>query len=84
MGSGNILMPGSDYHVQLQHGCQGEERLFVNAGALHPETGNVEQWESPSGLQSLAKFLAVIYDVLWYNESSVRPDVLARLGPQTG
>jgi virginiamycin B lyase len=52
-------------------------------GRLNPETGEIEEWPSPSGPDSHPYALAVIDDIVWYNESGVRPDVLVRFDPAT-
>lgn len=61
---------------------------FVNSslgkiGSLDPESGDVKQWDSPSGPSSHPYALAVIDDVVWYNESGMRPDALVRFNPAT-
>lgn len=61
---------------------------FVNStlgkiGRLDPATGDVKQWDSPSGESSHPYALAVIDDVVWYNESGMRPDALVRFDPRT-
>ena len=60
---------------------------FVNStmgkiGRLNPETGDIVQWDSPSGPDSHPYALAVIDDVIWYNESGMRPDALVRFDPE--
>jgi len=60
---------------------------FVNStmgkiGSLNPDSGEIRQWDSPSGPDSHPYALAVIDDVVWYNESGVRPDTLVRFDPQ--
>lgn len=59
---------------------------FVNSsmgkiGRLVPETGEITQWDSPSGPGSHPYSMAVIDDVIWYNESGMRPDALVRFDP---
>ena len=59
---------------------------FVNSalgkiGNLDPKTGAVKQWDSPSGPSSHPYAIAVIDDVIWYNESGMRPDTLVRFDP---
>lgn len=59
---------------------------FVNStmgkiGKLVPETGEIVQWDSPSGPDSHPYAMAVIDDVIWYNESGMRPDALVRFDP---
>ena len=59
---------------------------FVNStmgkiGRLVPDTGEITQWDSPSGPTSHPYAIAVIDDVIWYNESGMRPDALVRFDP---
>lgn len=59
---------------------------FVNStmgkiGRLDPATGDITQWDSPSGPDSHPYSMAVIDDVIWYNESGMRPDALVRFDP---
>ncbi|TCO70709.1 virginiamycin B lyase family protein [Chromatocurvus halotolerans] len=61
---------------------------FVNSslgriGRLDPATGGIQEWPSPSGPDSHPYALAVIDDVVWYNESGMRPDALVRFDPAT-
>lgn len=61
---------------------------FVNStlgkiGRLEPDTGNITEWDSPSGPSSHPYALAVIDDIIWYNESGMRPDALVRFDPKT-
>ena len=61
---------------------------FVNStmgkiGRLDPVTGEITQWDSPSGPRSHPYSMAVVDDVIWYNESGMRPDALVRFNPQT-
>lgn len=61
---------------------------FVNStlgkiGRLDPASGDIKQWDSPSGPDAHPYALAVIDDVIWYNESGVRPDTLVRFSPST-
>ncbi len=52
-------------------------------GRLDPATGEVEEWDSPSGPRSHPYSLAIINDKVWYNESGMRPDALVRFDPVT-
>ena len=52
-------------------------------GHLEPKTGAVREWDSPSGHKSHPYAIAVIDDVVWYNESGQRPDALVRFDPET-
>ena len=61
---------------------------FVNSskgriGRLDPATGEIKEWDSPSGPRSHPYSLAVINDKIWYNESAMRPDALVRFDPET-
>ena len=52
-------------------------------GRLDPDTGEAKEWPSPSGPKSHPYALAIIDDIVWYNESGVRPDPLVRFDPAT-
>ena len=52
-------------------------------GHLDTNTGVYQEWESPSGPQSHPYAISVIDDVVWYNESGMRPDTLVRFDPAT-
>jgi virginiamycin B lyase len=61
---------------------------YVNSGLgrlgrLDPETGAYREWYSPSGPGSHPYAIAVIDDIVWYNESRQRPDTLVRFDPAT-
>jgi virginiamycin B lyase len=61
---------------------------YVNSGLgrlgrLDPETGDFKEWDSPSGPASHPYAIAVIDDIVWYNESRQRPDMLVRFDPRT-
>ena len=61
---------------------------FVNSGEgklgrYDPKTGDIKQWDSPSGPGSYPYALAVANGAVWYNESAVRPDTLVRFDPKT-
>ena len=61
---------------------------FVNSslgkiGKLVIETGEITQWDSPSGERSHPYSMTVIDDIIWYNESGMRPDALVRFDPLT-
>ena len=52
-------------------------------GRLDPATGDIREWPSPSGPGSHPYALVVIDDIVWYNESGMRPDALVRFDPET-
>ncbi len=52
-------------------------------GHLDPRTGEYQEWDSPSGPDSHPYAISVIDDVVWYNESGMRPDALVRFEPES-
>jgi virginiamycin B lyase len=52
-------------------------------GRYDPATREAREWDSPSGPESHPYAIAVIDDVVWYNESGQRPDALVRFDPAT-
>ena len=52
-------------------------------GRLNPETGEIREWLTPNGHRSHPYAIRVIDDIVWLNESEMRPDVLLRFDPQT-
>jgi virginiamycin B lyase len=61
---------------------------YVNSGLgrlgrLDPKTGQYKEWPSPSGAKSHPYAIAVVDDIVWYNESAQRPDALVRFDPAT-
>ncbi|MGD9739621.1 MAG: hypothetical protein AB7O56_06100 [Bauldia sp.] len=52
-------------------------------GRLNPETGEVTEWPTPSGPRSAPYALLVMNDIVWFNESGMRPDALVRFDPAT-
>jgi virginiamycin B lyase len=59
----------------------GDSRGYL--GRLDPKTGAFKEWPSPSGPDSSPYALVVVNDIVWYNESGQRPDVLVRFDPKT-
>ena len=70
----DIANDGSIWYVNSSRG---------KIGHLDPKTGAVREWDSPSGPKSHPYAIAVIDDVVWYNESGQRPDALVRFDPKT-
>jgi virginiamycin B lyase len=52
-------------------------------GRFDPKTGAVREWPSPGGRESRPYGIASIGTVIWYSESSVRPNTLVRFDTQT-
>lgn len=52
-------------------------------GRLDPTTGEIQEWQTPNGPNSHPYAIEVVNDVIWLNESEMRPDVLLRFDPAT-
>jgi virginiamycin B lyase len=52
-------------------------------GRYDPKSGEIKEWPSPSGPKSHPYAITVIDDIVWYNESGMRPDPLVRFDPKT-
>ena len=79
-------MPDPETRIRRLDVDSQDKIWFVNSakgriGRLDPVTGNVREWESPSGPESHPYALEIIDDIVWYNESNQRPDALVRFDP---
>ncbi len=80
---------GNLYFTAQQAGMLGRlspgtgELTQGRIGRLNPETGEIREWPSPSGPDAHPYAFAVVDDVIWYNESGMRPDALVRFDPKT-
>jgi virginiamycin B lyase len=52
-------------------------------GRFNPKTRETKEWPSPSGPMSQPYGISVIKDIVWYNESAIRPNTLVRFDPKT-
>jgi virginiamycin B lyase len=52
-------------------------------GRFDPRTGAVKEWPSPGGRESQPYGIASVGNIIWYSESSVRPNTLVRFDTQT-
>ena len=52
-------------------------------GRFDPATGAIKEYPSPGGRQSQPYGIAHVGNVVWYSESSVRPNTLVRFDPKT-
>ncbi|HEY5623868.1 MAG TPA: cytochrome C [Gammaproteobacteria bacterium] len=52
-------------------------------GRLDPSTGEISEWQTPNGARSHPYAIEVVDDIVWLNESEMRPDVLLRFDPAT-
>jgi virginiamycin B lyase len=52
-------------------------------GRLNPKSGEIKEWDSPSGKDSHPYGMAIVQGAVWYNESGKRPDALVRFDPST-
>ena len=50
-------------------------------GRLDLKTGNVKEWQSPSGPKSEPYGIVFTKGALWYNESGARPNTIVRFDP---
>ena len=50
-------------------------------GRLDLKTGNVKEWESPSGPKSEPYGIVFTKGAVWYNESSAKPNTIVRFDP---
>jgi virginiamycin B lyase len=60
----------------------GNEGLGT-VGRLDTKTGATKEWPSPNGKMAVPYGFEVVNDIIWYNESGVRPDMLVRFDPKT-
>ena len=52
-------------------------------GRLDPGTGEVKEWQSPSGPKSAPYGISAIKNVIWYSESEAAPNTVVRFDPKT-
>ncbi len=83
-----IKLPHKDTHVRRLDIDNEGKIWYVNSGrgrlgVYNPANGDIKEWPSPSGAKSHPYAIAVIDDVVWYNESGMRPDPLVRFDPKT-
>ena len=52
-------------------------------GRFDPMTGEVQEWPSPGGSESQPYGITAVGSVVWYSESSVRPNTLVRFDTET-
>ncbi|MEM1153547.1 MAG: cytochrome C [Pseudomonadota bacterium] len=52
-------------------------------GRYNPEDGKFREWPAPSGASAHPYAIAIIDDVVWFNESGMRPDTLVRFDPSS-
>ena len=53
-------------------------------GRLDLKTGNVKEWQSPSGPKSEPYGIVFTKGALWYNESGAKPNTIVRFDPAIG
>ncbi len=83
-----IALPDADARSRRLDIASDGSVWYVNSslgriGRFDPSTGRFKEWDSPSGPDSHPYAIAIIDDVIWYNESGMRPDVLVRFDPKT-
>ena len=52
-------------------------------GRLDLSTGQVKEWQSPSGKDSRPYGIAFTKGAIWYNESNAKPNTIVRFDPTT-
>ena len=52
-------------------------------GRLNPKTGEVKEWQSPSGPKSAPYGISAIKGVVWYSESEASPNTIVRFDPKS-
>ena len=83
-----IALPDADARTRRLDVASDGTIWYVNSslgrlGHYDPGTGEFQEWDSPSGPASHPYAIAIIDDIIWYNESGMRPDVLVRFDPAT-
>ncbi|MGJ8679518.1 Vgb family protein [Paraglaciecola sp.] len=83
-----IILPNSATRVRRLDIANDGSIWYVNSsqgklGRYTPKTGDIKEWPSPSGSKSHPYAIAVVNDIVWYNESGMRPDPLVRFDPKT-
>lgn len=88
MALSEIKLPNAETKVRRLDMDSNGMIWYVNSsqgrlGRYNPQNGNIKEWPSPSGPRSHPYALAVVKDIVWYNESAKRPDALVRFDPAT-
>lgn len=83
-----IKLPNDATKVRRLDIASNGDIWYVNSalgrlGRYVPDTGKITEWPSPSGDKSHPYAIAVVDDIVWYNESGQRPDALVRFDPKT-
>jgi virginiamycin B lyase len=83
-----IELPHDDTTVRRLDIASDGTIWYVNSGRgrlgrYTPASGEIREWASPSGPNSHPYAIAVINDIVWYNESGMRPDLLVRFDPRS-
>ena len=82
----DIILPNEATRVRRLDIASNGMILYVNSskgrlGRYNPNNGKIKEWPSPSGSKSHPYAIAVIDNIVWYNESGMRPDALVRFDP---
>jgi virginiamycin B lyase len=83
-----VKLPGETTTVRRLAFDRDGTIWYVNSGGgrlgrYSPKTGEIKEWNSPSGPKSHPYAIAVVNGIVWYNESAQRPDTLVRFDPRT-
>lgn len=82
----DIMLPNEATRVRRLDISSDGLIWYVNSsqgkiGRYNPKNGEIKEWSSPSGKESHPYAIAVIDNIIWYNESGMRPDALVRFDP---
>lgn len=83
----DIMLPDETTRVRRLDISSDGMIWYVNSskgrlGRYNPINKKVTEWPSPSGKKSHPYAIAVIDNIVWYNESGMRPDALVRFDPR--
>ena len=61
---------------------------YVNSGLgrlgrFNPSSERIDEWPTPSGVDSHPYAIEIVNGEVWFNESAVRPETLVRFNPDT-
>ncbi|ARD22175.1 virginiamycin B lyase family protein [Shewanella japonica] len=83
MALDEIRLPGDQTHTRRLAITPDDMVFYVNSGMgklgrYNPKTGEITQWDTPSGQYSHPYAIEYANDAIWFNESAKRPETLVR------
>ncbi|MGJ8692707.1 MAG: Vgb family protein [Thalassotalea sp.] len=84
----DIILPNTATRVRRLDIANDGMIWYVNSsqgkiGRYNPKNGEINEWATPSGKESHPYAIAVVKDIVWFNESGMRPDALVRFDPNS-